>query len=244
MKKILSAMLSLILLSISSFAAENTSQSWYFASKNQNDRPTLPVVNDPSVKGIGADEKVIYLTFDAGYENGNVEKTVDILKEHEVPGAFFVLRHFVEKNPELCKKMKENGNLVCNHTSSHPCITKISEDDLKREIEELENVYRDLTGYEMDRYFRPPEGTYSEEALRRVSNLGYRTVFWSLAWADWDNNNQKTPEYAMGKIMPRIHNGTILLLHPTSDTNTKILGEMISSLKEKGFRFASLEELW
>ncbi len=244
MKKVISILLCVMFLSVSSFAKGNESKSWYFSSKNQNDRPGLPSLSCPDAKGIGNDEKVLYLTFDAGYENGNVKKIVDILKEEEVCGAFFVLRHIVEKHPDLCREIKENGNLVCNHTSTHPAISSLTQGELEKELKDLETVYRENTGFELDRFFRPPEGTWSDRSLEWVSNLGYKTVFWSLAWADWDNNNQKSPEYAMEKLTCRVHNGAVILLHPTSDTNTKILSKFIRSMKEKGYRFGSLEELW
>lgn len=244
MKKIIFTTLAILLFSISSFATKDGGLNWYFSSKSQNDRPGLPSLQTESAKGIGKDEKVLYLTFDAGYENGNVKKTVDILKENEVTGAFFVLSHFVKANPELCREMKENGNLVCNHTSSHPSIVNLDSERLKTELEEVASLYQQCTGYEMDPYFRPPQGTYSHEALEKVAKLGYKTVFWSLAWADWDNNDQKTPEYAMEKLTGRVHNGAVILLHPTSETNTKILASFIRQMKEKGYRFGSLEELW
>ena len=244
MKKFLIFILCTMLLSTSVFAASAKVENWYFSSKNQNDRPTLPAVPEELAKGIGKDEKVIFLTFDAGYENGNVEKIVDILKEHDVNGAFFVLKHFVEANPELCKKILKNENLICNHTANHPSVARLSKEGIEKELRSLEEAFESVTGEKLSPYFRPPEGAYTREALKVVSDLGYKTVFWSLAWADWDNNNQKSPEYAMEKLCSRVHNGTVLLLHPTSETNVKILGDFITKMKEKGYRFGSLEELW
>lgn len=247
MKKTISFFLSIAVLAITaipSFASKNGSQNWYFSSKSQNDRPGLPALEKELGKGIGKDEKVLYLTFDAGYENGNVEKTVEILKEHEVTGAFFILKHFATENPELCKKMAENKNLVCNHTANHPNITALSAEEITKEIKEMEQAYHDATGLSLSPYFRPPEGAFSKESLEVIRNLGYRTVFWSLAWADWDNANQKPPEYAMEKLMSRVHNGAVILLHPTSKTNTEILGTFIENMKSQGYRFGSLEELW
>lgn len=243
MKKILSVFLSVILLSISSFAANSLEKHWYFSSKNQNERPSLPSLDKSLGTGIGKDEKVLYLTFDAGYENGNVEKIVDILNDNDVPGAFFVLGHFVKDNPDLLRKMIKNGNLICNHTLSHKNIASLNGDEIKKEITDLEKVYKEVTGEEMSRYFRPPEGAYTDESLKVVADMGYKTVFWSLAWADWDNNNQKSCEYAMDKLLPRVHPGAVILLHPTSETNTLILDDFIKEMKAKGYRFASLEEL-
>ena len=244
MKKTISVFLSIILLSIPSFAVKSQGKNWYFSSKGQNERPSLPAVDERQAKGIGKDEKVIYLTFDAGYENGNVEKIVNVLRENQVTGAFFILKHFAEKNPELCKTMRKDGNLICNHSASHPNFTTLSPEEIEKEIRGMEDVYTQVTGDKLDPFFRPPEGAYNEDVLEQVSALGYKTVFWSLAWADWDNNDQKSPEYAMGKLLPRLHNGAVILLHPTSETNTKILGDLIRICKENGYRFGSLEELW
>ncbi len=243
MKKIIAVLLSVIFFSSSSFAAKDSSKNWYFSSKNQNDRPSLPALDTSLGKAIGNDEKVLYLTFDAGYENGNVEKIVDILKEKEVTGAFFILKHFVEENPDLCKKMRENKNLICNHSLNHKNFAHLSDKEIESEILGLETLYREITEDELDPYFRPPEGAYTDKALEKTASLGYKTVFWSLAWADWDNNNQKSPEYAMNLLMSRVHNGAVILLHPTSETNTKILGRFIDAMKEKGYRFGTLEEL-
>ena len=244
MKKIISFFLSVIILSASSFATAKSGENWYFSSKGKNERPGLPPLDERLGKGIGKDEKVIYLTFDAGYENGNVAKVVETLKREQVTGAFFVLKHFIEANPELCKEIREGGNLLCNHTASHPNITTLSPEALEKELKELENVCKDVCGKGPDPYFRPPEGAYSDESLETVARLGYHTVFWSLAWADWDNNNQTSPEYAMDKLCSRVHNGAVILLHPTSATNAAILGDFIRQMKSEGYRFGSLEELW
>ena len=189
------------------------------------------------------DDKVLYLTFDAGYENGNIEKTLDILEEHKVKGAFFVLGNLIERNPDLVKRMENQGHLVCNHTYTHKDITTLSEDGIKDELEKLENAYKELTQKQISKYFRPPEGTFDHESLKAVAKLGYKTVFWSFAYADWDNNKQMNAQAAKKKIMDNLHNGEILLLHPTSATNVEILSQIISELKAMGYRFGSLDEL-
>jgi len=244
MKKIISFFLSVIILSASSFATAKSGENWYFSSRGKNERPGLPTLDTALGKGIGPDEKVLYLTFDAGYENGNVEKIVTTLREENVTGAFFVLKHFVEANPELCKQIRRDGNLLCNHTANHPNVTTLSAEELERELKNLEEVCVKVIGEKPAPYFRPPEGAYSKEALETVARCGYRTVFWSLAWADWDNNDQKSPTYAMDKLCSRVHNGAVILLHPTSATNAEILGPLIREMKGRGYRFGSLEELW
>ena len=193
--------------------------------------------------GDDSSEKVIYLTFDAGYENGNVEKIMDVLKEEGIKGSFFILGNLIERNPELVKRMAEEGHLVCNHTVNHRNLTCADEEKFKAEVEGLEKMYNDLTGKKMSKYFRPPEGTFSENLLKIANKLGYKTVFWSFAYADWDNGAQMGEEAAIKKILDNIHNGEIMLLHPTSATNAKIMKRLIGELKQQGYRFATLDEL-
>lgn len=187
-------------------------------------------------------EKVVYLTFDAGYENGNVEKVLDILKKNEVPAAFFVLKHLVEDRDDLLLRMNEEGHLVCNHTAHHPDLSSASKERIGQELFELEESCRQL-GIVTAPYFRPPEGSFSREMLQSVRELGYKTVFWSFAYADWDNNRQMSPDSALRCVMDNMHNGAVLLLHPTSKTNVEILPRVIEELKRDGYRFGTLEEL-
>ncbi len=191
-----------------------------------------------------SEKKKIYLTFDAGYENGNVAKILDILKEKEVPAAFFVLGYLVVKHPKLVTRMGDEGHLVCNHTNRHPNMKKIHDKEaFMKELLDLENNYRRVTGREIDPFFRPPEGAISEEGLSYLSDSGYTTVFWSFAYADWDNGKQMSPEKAKKKVFDYTHNGAILLLHPTSDTNVKILGDCIDKWRSEGYTFGTLYEL-
>ncbi len=188
-------------------------------------------------------DKVVYLTFDAGYENGNVSKILDIMKQHEVTGAFFILGNLITRNPELVKRMSDEGHLVCNHTYTHKNITKITKQELCTEITRLENAYSELTGKQMAKFFRPPEGTFDKESLEYVYQSGYKTVLWSFAYADWDNQKQMSAQAAKKMIIDNLHNGEIMLLHPTSATNAAILGDVICELKQMGYRFGSLDEL-
>lgn len=191
----------------------------------------------------GDSEKVIYLTFDAGYENGNVARILDVLKKQEVTGAFFVLGHLIEDNTALVMRMFDEGHLVCNHTYSHKCMAGISEDEFREEIQKLENVCIEKTGNKLSCFFRPPEGKFDKECLSFAQNMGYKTIFWSFAYADWDNNRQMSRESAKRKIIDNIHNGAVILLHPTSKTNADILEEVIVELKNQGYKFGSLESL-
>lgn len=191
----------------------------------------------------GDADKVVYLTFDAGYENGNVERILNTLHEREVPGAFFILKHFLTKNTDLVERMIKEGHIVCNHTAHHKNLANADAALIKREISELSEAYKELMGGEMPRYFRPPEGRFSREMLQCVQNLGYKTVFWSFAYADWDNEKQPREEDAIRLILDNLHNGAVLLLHPTSATNAAILGRVIDAIRAEGYRFGTLDEL-
>lgn len=188
-------------------------------------------------------EKVLYLTFDAGYENGNIAKILDVLKEEEVPGAFFILGNLVWKNKDLLVRMKEEGHLVCNHTSRHGDMSRADRTTFEREIRELEEQYREAMGCDLDPFYRPPEGKFVEDNVKWAEELGYTTVLWSFAYPDWDNGRQPRTDWAKEKILSNTHPGEILLLHPTSQTNASIMKELIVTWKQMGYRFASLDNL-
>ena len=188
---------------------------------------------------------VIYLTFDAGYENGCTEKILDVLKNHQVPAAFFLVGNYIEKNADLVRRMAEEGHIVGNHTMHHPDMSKISDPAaFEKELRDLESLYKEVTGQEMPKYYRPPQGIYSEENLKMAKDLGYKTVFWSLAYVDWNKDSQPTREQAFEKLIPRIHNGAVVLLHSTSKTNGEILDELLTKWKEMGYSFGNLEDLY
>ena len=190
-------------------------------------------------------QPVIYLTFDAGYENGCTAKILDVLKKHRAPAAFFLVGNYLEKNPDLVKRMVAEGHIVGNHTMHHPDMSQLKKQaDFTEELAQLERLYLDITGEELPKYYRPPQGTYSKENLLMAKELGYRTVFWSLAYVDWNNDAQPTDEEAFAKLLPRIHNGAVVLLHSTSQTNARILDELLTRWEEMGYRFASLDALF
>ena len=189
--------------------------------------------------------KVLYLTFDAGYENGCTEQILDVLQKHNAPAAFFLVGNYIEKNPDLVRRMVEEGHIVGNHTMHHYDMSKLSDRDaFSRELTELEALFRSVTGKELPKYYRPPQGIYSEENLKMAKELGYKTVFWSLAYADWDNNAQPTKEKAFSKLLPRVHNGGVVLLHSTSKTNAQILDELLTKWEEMGYCFESIDGLY
>lgn len=188
--------------------------------------------------------KVIYLTFDCGYENGNTEKILDALKKHQAPATFFVVGHYLESAPELVKRMVEEGHTVGNHTYHHPDMTAISDiESFKKEVDDVANLFEEITGQEMVKYYRPPQGKYSTKNLEMAKELGYNTFFWSLAYVDWNVDNQPTKDEAFDKLLTRIHPGAIVLLHSTSKTNGEILDELLTKWEEMGYTFAPLSEL-
>ena len=190
-------------------------------------------------------KKVIYLTFDAGYENGCTEKILDALKKHNAPAAFFLVGNYLEQNADLVRRMSDEGHIVGNHTMHHPDMSKISDPaEFQRELTDLEKLYHQITGKEMEKFYRPPQGIYSEENLRMAKELGYKTVFWSLAYVDWNNDAQPTAEQAYAKLLPRIHNGAVVLLHSTSKTNAAILDELLTKWENMGYSFGSVDQLW
>lgn len=190
-------------------------------------------------------EKVLYLTFDAGYENGCTAQILDVLKKHNVPAAFFLVGNYIEKNADLVRRMVEEGHTVGNHTMHHYDMSKISDPAaFQKELGDLEQLYQQTVGQPMAKYYRPPQGIYSEENLRQAKELGYRTVFWSLAYVDWKNDDQPTAQTAFNKLLPRTHPGAVVLLHSTSKTNAAILDELLAKWKEQGYRFAPISELF
>lgn len=191
------------------------------------------------------EDKVLYLTFDAGYENGCTEKILDTLKQHDVKAAFFLVGNYIEKNADLVRRMAEEGHIVGNHTMHHPDMSKLSDKAaFSKELTDLEALYRETTGKDLPKFYRPPQGIYSEENLKMAQELGYKTVFWSLAYVDWNNDAQPTAETAFSKLLPRTHNGAVVLLHSTSRTNAEILDQLLTKWKDMGYRFATLEELF
>lgn len=189
-------------------------------------------------------QKVIYLTFDCGYENGNTTQILDALKKHHAPAAFFVVGHMIESAPDIVCRMANEGHVVGNHTYHHPNMSSISDQSaFEKELNSLAELYQQTTGKPLSRFYRPPQGKYSVENLKQAQALGYKTIFWSLAYVDWNTNSQPTSGQAYEKLLPRIHNGAIVLLHSTSRTNAEILDQLLTKWEEMGYTFKSLEDL-
>ena len=242
------------ILTTSTVHAEVGSYSWYCRHVKGHIQP--PIAEElqfvESLNGYcldrrsadpNAQSKVIYLTFDAGYENGNVKKTLDVLRQKDVSAAFFILENLVTRNTDLVKRMAEEGHTVCNHTASHKNMSCAKSEEFLAELNRLEAIYEQETGKQLAKYYRPPEGRFSRENLIDASQNGYKTIFWSFAYPDWDNNRQIDLEKAKAIILDNAHNGEIMLLHPTSSTNAAILGDVIDALRAQGYRFGTLDEL-
>ena len=219
---------------------------WYGNGVNQppNGEDTVQTLAQYGAYYMGeAGEKVLYLTFDCGYENGNTAKILDTLKEHHVPGAFFVVGHYLDAAPELVKRMADEGHLVCNHSDNHPNMTTVGYDRFAGELTGLAAQYKALTGRTIAPFFRPPEGSYTYDTLRWAQQLGYHTTLWSVAYADWDPENQASYASARQTINSRVHNGAIVLLHAVSATNAAILDDLITGWKAQGYTFKALSAL-
>lgn len=188
-------------------------------------------------------ERVLYLTFDCGYENGYTGKILDVLKEQGVPACFFVTKTYIRDNEELVKRMKTEGHQVGNHTITHPSLPKKSYEDIIAEITGCAEYMEEVTGFSMDPYLRPPMGEYSERTLAMTKDLGYKTIFWSMAYLDYDVNKQPGANYVIEHFNKYHHDGAIILMHNVSSSNAAALESVIINMKEQGYRFASLNEL-
>ena len=232
--------------SLTSAAAEG---NWGLSFHEENTPPTANASTDELAQYDAyymqdTDEKILYLTFDAGYENGNTEKILDVLKKHDVSAAFFVVGTYIESNPELVKRMCKDGHIVGNHTWHHPDMSQMSTlESFQKELTDVEKIYKETTGKDMVRFYRPPQGKYSKENLKMAQDLGYKTFFWSLAYVDWYDTDQPTKAEAFDKLLKRIHPGAIVLLHSTSKTNADILDELLTKWKEMGYQIKPLTQL-
>ena len=249
-------LLSLIIIFTFSFmptnalASDDLELNWYFVNREKGKTPEPPKESADFFSDFGAyyvgdtNSKVLYLTFDEGYENGNTPKILDILKDEQVPAAFFVVKPYIKEQPEIVKRMVDEGHLVCNHTSHHPSMASILDTEkFKKEFTEVEEEFKALTSQDMPKFFRPPMEKYSKNSLKKTQDLEYKTIFWSFAYKDWLVDNQPEESAAIKKIVNGAHPGSIMLLHAVSDTNTKILKTVIQELKAQGYEFKSLNEL-
>ncbi|SEN28708.1 delta-lactam-biosynthetic de-N-acetylase [Lihuaxuella thermophila] len=188
-------------------------------------------------------KKELYLTFDNGYENGYTVKVLDVLKAKKVPAAFFVTGHYVKDQPELIKRMAKEGHVIGNHSWSHPDMTRISTSRIQKELDQVKEEVAHLTGQKEMRFARPPRGIFSEKTLAVHRELGYTTVFWSVAYKDWDTKDQRGWNHAYKNVMSQLHPGAVILLHSVSKDNAEALEKMIDDARKQGYEFKSLEQL-
>lgn len=227
-----------------------TTASWGLSFSQEGQTPSGPA-SIQQLRALDAvyvgntEEKVLYLTFDAGYENGYTQQILDVLKKHNVKAAFFLVGDYLERNGDLVRRMVDEGHIVGNHTASHPNMSKIADKTaFSKELQDVETLFQEITGKELPKFYRPPQGVYSQENLEHAKELGYKTVFWSLAYADWDNNKQPSRDYAFSKLMSRTHNGAVILLHSTSKTNAEILDNLLTQWENEGYHFETIDKLF
>ena len=222
-------------------------KSWWFKRNTENTPPSAQqdiAIDNYDAYYLGdTQRKTIYLTFDEGYENGYSEKILDVLKEYDVKAAFFVTKSYIRDNTELIKRMVAEGHVVGNHSVTHPDMTTLTDEQIASEINDCAEYFKEITGQDMPHFFRPPEGVYSIHSLEQTQLQGYKTIFWSFAYGDWDVNKQPGKQAAYDMVMNNYHNGSIMLLHAVSQSNTEALPDIIKSLREKGYTFMSLEDL-
>lgn len=229
---------------------DNTKKGWWFV-RNKDHEPS----------GTGADfdidqydafylnqdvkekDLVMYLAFDCGYEYGYTPKILDTLKEKGEKAIFFVTKAFLDSDPDLAIRMKEEGHMVGNHSLYHPSFPTKKVEEVQKEILGCEEQFKQISGYDMDKFIRPPMGEYSQRTLKITQDLGYTSIFWSMAYPDYDVNNQPGKKFVVDYFKDYYHNGAITLIHTISESNTEALGDVIEYLKEKGFRFGTLDEL-
>lgn len=247
---ILTLFLNIFMFNISAENLDTKEYDWYFHSDTKGGIPDSPKEtrnfnSKYSTYYLGdSKEKVIYLTFDQGYENGNTLKILDILKEEQVPAAFFVVRPYIKDHPDIVKRMVEEGHIVGNHSSHHPSMASIQDEKkFESEFKDVEELFKETTGKDMPKYFRPPMGKYSELSLARTEKLGYKTIFWSFAYRDWIKEKQPSEAFAIKKITEGFHSGEIMLLHSVSSTNASVLKTVIKEAKSQGYAFKSLDQL-
>lgn len=230
-------------------AAQPESESWGLSFQEEGKTP----IGNASIEELkeydtyyaqDTEEKIIYLTFDAGYENGNTPAILDALKKHQVSATFFAVGNFISDNPDLIRRIVAEGHTIGNHTLTHPNMAKIStKESFSQELDGVEKLYEEIVGSPMPRFYRPPQGIYSKENLAMAKELGYQTFFWSLAYVDWYQDDQPSKEEAFEKLLGRIHPGAVVLLHNTSSTNAEILDELLTKWEEMGYCFGTLQQL-
>ncbi|MGI8314845.1 delta-lactam-biosynthetic de-N-acetylase [Halobacillus mangrovi] len=223
-------------------------EGWGYKKSNNGDTPDVGRYGPMLEKQDGfyvddSGDKVVYLTFDNGYEQGYTGQVLDVLKEKNVPATFFVTGHYIESAPDLLKRMVDEGHLIGNHSWSHPDFTQVSKQKMKKELDRVHNSVKKITGQETMTFVRPPRGTFNEQTLKWAKEFGYTHAFWSVAFKDWETNNQKGWEYAYRSVIDQVHPGAVILLHSVSQDNAEALDQLIDELRKRGYHFGSLNDL-
>lgn len=219
---------------------------WGF-KKNPNHLPPEIGGYQEIIKGTNSyfigNEKNIYLTFDAGYDNGNLEGILDVLKDKKVTATFFVTGDFINRFSDLTKRMVDDGHIVANHSYSHKTITTLSPEELVKDLKKLEDNFNELTGKEMVKVFRPPEGVFDRKSLLTLKELGYKTIFWSIAFPDWSKEHQRGKDYSYNNVINNLHPGAIILMHTVSTSNKEALPDIIDEVRNQGYEFSDVTKL-
>ena len=224
------------------YANEKPVLGWGFKRNDQHRVPEIgsyqDIIKNLDVHYVGSsDSKKVYLTFDAGYDNGNLPIILDVLKSKNVRATFFVTGDFVNRYTDLLKRMIAEGHIVANHSYRHKSLDRISCDEMLQDIKKLEEVYKEKTGDELVKVFRPPEGSFTKKHLEVLTENGYKTIFWSIAYADWKVDAQKSTEIAYNAVIKNLHPGAIILLHTVSKTNSEVLPQIIDKVIQEGYEF-------
>lgn len=219
---------------------------WYYLPNEEGEQPQpmekAEYIKNYDVLYVGApEEKVIYLTFDDCPDNDNIPIILDTLKKHSATGAFFMTETYIRRHPDVINRIVSEGSLVCNHTANHVLVTNLSFEKFQAELKGVEDAYFEVTGKQLPKYFRPPQGQFNEVTLSYTEQLGYTTVFWSFRYTDWDVNNQISEQAAYNTIMNETHPGMIVLLHCQSKTNLKILDKIMTDWEAQGYIFETLD---
>ena len=230
----------------STYIVANAS-GWGFRKNNNHLVPEIgkykEIIDDTDSFYVGKNEKTVYLTFDAGYDNGVLPLILDVLSSKDVKASFFVTGDFVKRFPELTLRMVYDGHIVCNHSYTHKSITKHDLNSLKLDLEKLEEEFYKLTNTKMVKYFRPPAGEFDRDSLMNLKSLGYKTVFWSIAYVDWKTNDQSGADYCVKTVMDNLHNGAIILMHSVSSSNQEALSTVIDNITKEGYTFKTVLDL-
>lgn len=229
-------------------AVSAASYGWGFKRNDNHETPDIgkyaQEIEGTSSYYIGDEkEKVVYLTFDAGYDNGNMEKILKTLKEKDVKSTFFLTGDFLTRESELVKMIDEDGHIVANHSWGHKNITTLSKENLQKELTKVEDKYKELTGKDMVKFFRPPAGNFNKQSLKIIQELGYKTFFWSIAFKDWERGKSQGLQFSYDSVINNLHNGAIILMHTVSDDNVNALSLIIDGIRNAGYKIENLDQI-